>query len=134
MENQKKSKLISNPAIPEAQAGVWSVVRRRRSILNAPDGIHVVVENADNEDAVFAGRFVENQVAFMGEAAVSGSYFLCSTDHFRIVTEKFQAAGQRVEVVFCLQQANLGQGLLQDIFDILGCGIGKPIHRVRAVF
>jgi hypothetical protein len=58
-----------------------------------PDGIHMVVKNADNEDVGFAGGFVEDQVAFMGESAVSGSYFLCSTAHFRIVTEKFQAAG-----------------------------------------
>jgi hypothetical protein len=32
-----------------------------------------------------------------------------------------------------LQQAKLNQGLRQDFFDILGSGIGKPIHRGRDV-
>lgn len=73
-----------------------------------PYGIHMVVENADNEDVVFAGRFVEDQVTFVGEAAVSGPDFFGSAAHFRIVAEEFQAAGQGFEVVFCLQQAKLG--------------------------
>lgn len=93
----------------------------------------MVVENADNEDVVFAGRFVEDQVAFVGEAAVSGQDIFGSAAHFRIVAEEFQAAGQRLEVAFCLQQAKLHQRLLQDVFDILGGGIGKSIHRARAV-
>jgi len=50
---------------------VGSVVLRRRSVRGVPDGIHVVVENADNEDVVCACRFVEDQVVFVGEAAVS---------------------------------------------------------------
>lgn len=93
----------------------------------------MVVENADDEDVVFAGGFVENQVAFVGKAAVFGQDLFGCTAHFRIVTEKFQAAGQGVEVVFCLQQAKLDQGLRQNIFDILGSGIGKLIHRARDV-
>jgi len=117
-------------ATPEAQTARG---RRAWSILNVSDGIHMVVENADNEDVVFAGRFVEDQVAFVGKSAVSGPYLFGSAAHFRMVAEEFQAAGQGVEVVFCLQQAKLDQGLLQDFFDILGGSIGKPIHRARAV-
>ena len=93
----------------------------------------MVVENADNENVGFAGWFVEDQVAFVGKAAVFWEDIFGSTAHFRIVTEELQTAGQGVDVVFCLQQAKLDQGLLQDFFDILGGGIGKPIHRVRAV-
>lgn len=93
----------------------------------------MVVENADDEDVVFVGGFVENQVAFVGKSAVSWADIVGATAHFRIVAEEFQAAGQGLEVVFCLQQAKLDQGLLQDVFDILGRGIGKVIHRARAV-
>jgi len=93
----------------------------------------VVVENADNEDVVFAGRFVEDQVAFVGEAAVSWPDLFGCAAHFRIGAEEFQAASQGVEVVFRLQQAKFEQGLLQDILDILGGTIGKAIHRGCAV-
>ena len=93
----------------------------------------MVVENADDEDVVFAGRLVEDQVAFVGKAAVFGPDLFGSTAHFRIVTEELQTAGQGVDVVFCLQQAKLDQGLRQDLFDILGGGIGKLIHRGRDV-
>lgn len=105
----------------------------RGSILHVPNGIHVVMQNPHDEDAVFAGRPVEDQVTFVWKSAVSWPDIVGGSAHFGMVSEELQAVCQRVEVIFRLQQAKLGQGLLQDVFDILGRRIGKLIHCARAV-
>jgi hypothetical protein len=64
------------------------------SILHVADGIHVVVENTDDENGVLVERLVEDQVAFVGKSPVSRPYLLGGTACFRVVAEEFQAASQ----------------------------------------
>jgi len=50
----------------------------------------------------------------------------------RVVAEHGEAAGQRSVIVFRLRRAEFDDGLLEDLFDILGRSLGQAIHHRAA--